>query len=91
MAITSGLVTIAAERKQIKAISGTGRSVLLYADSANTGTVWIGGKEETAESGKGFPLPKGTSIAIDLSDMGLLYCFGTAADKLYWIANGNTL
>jgi hypothetical protein len=55
--------------------------VLIQADLANTGIVYVGGTAVAA--GQGMQLRKGDSMFVRVTNANLLYCVGTAAgDKL---------
>jgi hypothetical protein len=57
--------------------------VTFYALSGNTGTTYIGTSSSTSSS-NGFPLEKGTSVTIRLSNgnTNMFYVIGTASDKI---------
>jgi hypothetical protein len=77
-------------QKQLKVSTGASKSVVVLADSGNTKKVWVGGKTETTESGKAFPLAAGASIAIDLSDIGTVWMIAEeGTQKVYYLTNGN--
>lgn len=78
-------------QKQLKVSSGAFKSVLILADSGNTKKVWVGGKSETTESGKGFPLAAGASVAIDVDDIGKIWLISEeGTQKVYYLSNGNS-
>lgn len=77
-------------QKQLKVSTGASKSVIVLADSGNAKKVWIGGKTETTESGKAFPLVAGASISIDLNDVGTIWMIAEEGTlKVYYLTNGN--
>lgn len=80
MSLTATKVTVTASAAQIGE-SAACKQVYLSAPSANTGSVFVGGKGVTAEAG--YPIPKGTTLGpITTGDIGGVYVIGTAEDKL---------
>lgn len=89
MALRAGKIEFAGARVQIKPSDGAARSIVFLADETNASPIWIGGKTETAEAGKGFPLGPGKAIGIELTDAGQIWAFGGAGDDGYYFLNGN--
>jgi hypothetical protein len=86
---TAFAVTIPAGGSQPQRLTaGTGSSVLIYASSTNSGSVYIGGSDVT--SSNGVPVSAGAYIAVDTPDAGNLYLAGTQNDTVRVLVTGRT-
>lgn len=74
-------LTVSASAQQVAA-NNVVNSVTLYALAGNTGTVYIiVSTNGTANSATSFPLEKGTSVRINISNTNQIWYIGTASDK----------
>lgn len=58
-------------------------TVVVAADPDNTAGVYIG--DENVDASTGFLLPAGSSLSLDIRNIGKLFVFGTSPDKVYVI------
>jgi hypothetical protein len=65
------------------------RGVIIKAHKDNTGTVFVGNSDVTAngtDATDGFPLEAGESVTVEASNANLVYVIGSAANqKAYWL------
>jgi hypothetical protein len=73
--------TVTATSPAALVYSGTFVTVSLKANSANSGTVWVGDDSGTNAS-NGYPLAPGEIVNLDISFTGTLYVYGTGSDTL---------
>jgi len=66
------------------------KGMLIRADPANTGIVYIGQSDVTANSAAatdGLPLEAGDAVMIEVNQVNLVYAIASAAgQKVFWIA-----
>lgn len=94
MAINAGNIVVTESAQQLKgyANTGAGKSLLIKAKIGNAKTIWIGGKGEMTEKGKGFPLEAGQSLIIDIDNAGTFWFIGeNTTDVLYYLIHGNAV
>ena len=89
--VTNGATTIPAAGSQPVqlATANTAMGVLIYASSANSGAVYIGGPNVT--SATGVPIDAGSYLGVDTGDLGSVYLAGTENDTVRWLSTGRTL
>jgi hypothetical protein len=86
---TAYALTIPAGGSQpLRVTAGGASSVLIYATSTNSGSVYIGGTDVT--SSNGVPVLAGSYIAVDTPDAGNLYLAGTQNDTVRVLITGRT-
>lgn len=85
MSISNGVTEVKNTASKIVEGLSPSRAISVFAPKTNSGTVYIGSKTVTTETG--FPVEPGGVLSLDITDSGLLYCIGTTGDKLRYIAN----
>lgn len=67
----------------------TKKGVLVKAANSNTGTVYVGNSDVTAntvEATDGFEIGAGESVMIEIDDANKVYCIGSAvSQKVFWV------
>lgn len=86
MPVSQGAKVLPAAGAQPVQITGSAaaRSFILAAPLVNTGTVWIGGR--TVSEDTGFPLEPGDTITVDSNGLEDMWMVGTEDDSLRWLA-----
>lgn len=89
--VTNGATTIPAVGSQPVQLAtpATAMGILIYANSANSGAVYIGGSSVTTSTG--VPIAAGAYLGVDTGDLGSVYLCGTENDTVRWMSTGRTL